>query len=175
MARGRQKATAPDVDGKVRREVFVEHFDLVTEKLRLKKEADSALSNAYRAAERAGIDRKMLKQVRVEADLTAEERAINEKRRRLYLTWLNKPVGFQSEMEVAPVAPVANGHAEPPDETDQKHASNEAYEWGVSAGKAGAATDSCPYPPGSEEAQSWRGGWGAGQKIAVESLGGATA
>ena len=112
MARGRKKADTPAMDGNVSRETFLEHYDAVTEKLRLKKEADSALANSYRAAERAGIDRKMLKRVRQEADLTAEERAIDERRRRLYLDWLGKPVGFQAEMPVV-VAPAANGHAAP--------------------------------------------------------------
>ena len=174
MARGRKAAETPAADGNVKRETFLEFYDLVTEKLRLKKEADSALATAYKAAERNGIDRKMLKQVRQEADLTAEERAINERRRRLYLDWLGKPVGFQAEMPVEPAA--ANGHAEP-DEAGQKHASNEAYEWGVSAGQAGAAIDSITsrYEPGSEEYQAASSGWAHGQKLAVELIRGASA
>lgn len=173
MARGK-KREIPNVDGNVQKETFLEMYDLITEKLRLKKEADSALATAYKAAERNGIDRKALKRAREAADLTAEERAIADRRHRLYLEWLGKPLGFQAEMPVEP-AP-ANGHAEP-DEAGQRHASNEAYEWGVSAGKAGAAIESITsrYQPGSEEFQSASAGWAAGQKIAVESLGGASA
>lgn len=176
MARGRKAAAAtPQVDGNVTREAFLSAYDVVTEKLRLKKEADSALANAYRAAERAGVDRKMLKAVRAEADLSAEERAINDRRRRLYLQWLNKPIGTQAEMPLPDAAGEANGHAEPPDEADQAHARTEAYEWGVSAGKGGAADSSCPYQPGSSEMQEWKSGWIEGQRVAVESLGGASA
>jgi ribosome modulation factor len=171
MGKGRKKADSPAMDGNVSRETFLEHYDAITEKLRLKKEADSALATAYKSAERNGIDRKALKRAREMADLTAEERSIADRRLRLYSEWLGKPLGFQAEMPMETAAPAANGH----DAAGEKHASNEAYEWGVSAGKAGAADGSCPYPAGSEEMQSWKNGWIAGQKIAVESLGGATA
>lgn len=175
MARGRKKQDTPAMDGNVSRATFLEHYDTITEKLRVKKEADSALATAYKSAERNGIDRKALKRAREMADLTAEERSIADRRLRLYAEWLGKPLGFQAEMPVEPAA--ANGHAPAPDEASQKHENNEAYEWGVSAGKAGAAIESIVsrYQPGSEEHQQASLGWSQGQKIAVESLGGATA
>lgn len=172
MAKTRKAKDTPAMDGNVSRQTFLEHYDVITEKLRVKKEADSALATAYKAAERNGLSRKELKRARDTADLTAEERTINDRRYRLYLDWLGKPIGTQADAE-----PTANGHATAdPAETEavQKHENNEAYEWGISAGKAGAALESMPYTPGTEEYQSAASGWAIGQKQAVEALGGAT-
>lgn len=162
MAKTRKAKDTPTMDGNVSRQTFLEHYDVITEKLRVKKEADSALATAYKAAERNGLSRKELKRARDTADLTAEERTINDRRYRLYLDWLGKPIGTQATADPAETEAV------------QKHENNEAYEWGISAGKAGAALESMPYTPGTEEYQSAASGWAIGQKQAVEALGGAT-
>jgi len=170
MARGRRRpADNPDMEGNLSKPTFLEMYDLVREKLRLKKEADSALSNAYKACERSGIDTKELKGAMKKAELSAEERAIKARKQARYQQWLGL-----LPME----APATNGHDPAPDpaeaEAVQKHENSEAYEWGVSAGKAGAAIESLPYTPGSEEYQQAHLGWSEGQRLAVESLGGAT-
>jgi hypothetical protein len=170
-------ASTPAVDGNVAKATLLEHHDAIVTKLRLKKEADSALANAWKAAERDGISKKELKRVMDDNALTAEELAVRDRRHALYRAWLNRPVGFQSTMEMPaseseqPAA--ANGHAAP-DEADQQHARNAAFEEGVVAGKAGADLASCAYLPGTEEHQQFSSGWAAGQRQAVEALGGAT-
>ena len=177
MAKGstrRRRAETPEMDGNVGRATFLECFDDVKEKLRLKKEADSALANSYKRAENAGIDRKILKKALHDAELSAEERVINDRRYRLYLDWLGKPLGTQADIFETETAaePVANGHDTAAEaEAVAKHQNNEAYEAGVAAGKAGADMASCPYQPGTEEHQVFSTGWSAGQAAAVAALG----
>lgn len=183
MPRGKRSsdapASTPAVDGNIAKSTMLEHHDAIVTKLRLKKEADSALANAWKAAERDGISKKELKRVMDDNALTAEELAVRDRRHALYRAWLNRPVGFQSTMEMPAAAgdaeqpAAANGHAMP-DEADQQHARNAAFEEGVVAGKAGADLASCAYVPGTEEHQQFSSGWALGQRQAVESLGGTT-
>jgi len=66
------RASASKRDGNVTRQTFLEHHDIIVEKLRLKKEADSALGDAYKAAERDGIDKKELKRAIADGNLSSE-------------------------------------------------------------------------------------------------------
>ena len=167
------RASASKRDGNVTRQTFLEHHDIIVEKLRLKKEADSALGDAYKAAERDGIDKKELKRAIADGNLSSDELAARDRKYALYREWLDKPVGFQAEMDVA-ASPAANGHDATEAEAVTKHENNKAFEAGVTAGKAGADLASCPFDPGSEEYQSFSLGWSQGQKAAVEALGGTT-
>lgn len=174
MARTR-KAKNPDMDGNTSRATFLEHHDIIVEKLRLKKEADSALGNAYKSAERDGIDKKELKRAIADGNLSSDELAVRDRKYALYREWLSKPIGFQGQMDVAAAAE-PNGHASDPAESEAvaNHENNKAFEAGVTAGKAGADIASCPFDPGTEEHQSYSLGWSSGQRAAVEALGGAT-
>jgi uncharacterized protein (UPF0335 family) len=156
---------------------FLEHF-AITALLAAKRSADSNLSNAYKQAERDGIDRKILKRAFLENDKTAADRERADQTLRQYMEWLGKPLGTQAAMDFGnDNKPAANGHAEADPETAAAVASHEAtqtFHHGVTAGRAGAAAASNPHQPGSEQAQQWSTGWAAGQKEAVMALGGAT-
>lgn len=178
-------ASTPAARGRPRKEreivnydqpTFLKHYDDITEKLRLKASADSALSTAYKAAERAGVDRKDLKRARGESEKTADERQRDADKLRQHMEWLGKPLGHQAGMDLAPQEPTPNGHDEHPGlaVAVEKHQNTEAFESGVSAGKAGSALAACPFEPGSEQYQSYSSGWSEGQRLAIESLGGAT-
>lgn len=152
--------------------VFLEHFDAIGEKLRVKKTADAALANAYKAAERDGLDRKDLKFAIAESLKGTDEREVSHARRLQYLAWLGKPVGHQGDIFGAESAA-----PEPtPEDTAavERHENNVAFQKGVEAGAAGAALASCPYEIGGEEYQQFSVGWSAGQAEAVRALGGAT-
>lgn len=177
MARGRKAAATPGPDHNQgpSRSSFLEHYDNLVEKLAAKLSADSAVANAYKAAERDGIDRKMLKRVLAENKKTAAELEIYDAKHRRYREWLGKPVGTQAAMDLSnDNKPATNGHGPEATAAVEKHEATETFRAGTEAGKAGAAIASNPYPPGSERAQQWSTGWSAGQKEAVHALGGAT-
>lgn len=168
MARGRKPVEQPPQIN-VTQDVFLEFYDELTEKLRLKKSADSAVASVYKRAEAAGIDRKTLKRAYADSLLTDSERQRAEEIHRQYMIWLGKPVGFQGAMDLG--QPAANGHDASP--AVEKHQMNVAYVEGHNSGKAGHPVTNCKYDPGTEQHQQWSLGWAAGQKDAVAALGGA--
>jgi ribosome modulation factor/uncharacterized protein (UPF0335 family) len=187
MARGRKKANGSEsaraapkmAAGNVTQQTFLSHYDTIIEKLREKKSADSALANAYKAAERDGIDKKELKRAVADAQLTTDERELRDRRYRQYMEFLDKPVGFQTGMDLngdaAGQQATDAGQAAADAEALSKHREHDGYEQGFAAGKAGASTSSNPYDPGSDAFSGWHTGWAAGQADAVANLGGATA
>lgn len=168
----RRASTVSSTMGNLTQAVFLQHHDDVIEKLRLKKEADSALSNAYKAAGRNGVDIKELKRAIAMSALSAEERAMSDAKQRRYLEWLGRPIGTQATMFTED-DPQPNGHDRETAEAVHQHEQSEAYEAGVAAGKAGAAIESITslYQPGTEEFQSASQGWAEGQRLAVAALG----
>lgn len=174
MARGRKPAAASggtETHGNISQATLLEFNDELTQLLRLKKSADSAVSNCYKRAESAGLDRKTLKRAREDSQKAENERQVDHERYVRYMAWLNVPVGTQAEMPMNGEDGAANGEDT---EAVEKHENNDAYEAGVHAGKAGANAASNPHQPGSEPHASFSLGWSAGQKEAVMALGGAT-
>lgn len=176
MARGRKPASATaaaETHGNVTQATVLEFNDELTQLLRLKKSADSAVSNCYKRAESAGLDRKTLKRAREDSQKAENERQVDHERYVRYMGWLGVPVG-------TPVEPLASDETDEPEpngaavEAVEKHQSNVAFEQGVHAGKAGANAASNPHQPGSEGYQAFSLGWASGQKEAVMALGGAT-
>jgi ribosome modulation factor len=163
----------PTVDGNVTKATVLQHHDAIVEKLRVKKEADSALAHAWKQCERDGIDKKELKRIIAERDMSADELAVRDRKYALYRAWLAKPVGYQASMLDKETAP--NGHdTEAEAHAVEQHQQNEAYDDGYRAGRAGSALSFCPFEIGSQQYQDYSLGWSSGQKAAVESLGGAT-
>lgn len=168
MARSKKIPHAPT--GNVTGDTFLEFYDRLVEAVHAKDAAAMALANVYRAAERAGIDKKQLKRAYAESQKTADEREIDDGKFRQYMDWLGKPVGTQAEMfRGDPEAAQA-----PSPEASDKHDASQAHYAGHDAGRAGANIDSNPHQPGTEAFAEWRGGWGEGQAAAVAALGGAT-
>jgi hypothetical protein len=174
MAKGRRRAadSNPETMGNVTKASFLDHVTDLTEKYRIKKNADSALASAFKAAERDGLDRKELKRAMADRDLTTDELAVRDRKYAKYREWLNKPVGFQAELVPADAAPAARDPETAA--AEERHAHSKAYEEGIAAGNAGADIASGRYAPGTEEAQQFSLGWSFAQQQAVARLGGTT-
>jgi hypothetical protein len=168
----RPRKTPPD-GGNVTQATVLQFHDELTEALRLKAASDSKVANVYKRAESAGLDRKTLKAAHKDALKASNERLVDHERYCQYMRWLGVPVDeTPDEPDETGDESAANGEDT---EAVARHRGNKAYEEGVYAGKAGAnMAASNAYQPGTEEHQSFSLGWSAGQKEAVEALGGAT-
>ncbi len=91
-----------------------------------------------------------------DAKRSGEEREAADRAYRRNMAWLGKPVGTQSEFDLAPSwSPVDLSRVERD---------------GFTAGKRGDRADSNSWTPGREEHQRWHSGWlrGQGEKVTAE-------
>lgn len=133
-------------------------------------DADVAAAVDRRKAKLADIKQRLgkdefasFKSSRKDAELPGESRERRELSRRKMMAWLNKPLGFQASLDMAPG-------------TDENvvalstHTLKAVDSEGYAAGKAGHLRESNPYTPGTEAAQRFDTAWLRGQADLAATL-----
>lgn len=128
-----------------------QHFEAI-ETLKGKAEtANSHVRNAYKAAERDGVNRAMLRQVASDKRRDPDDVARDRQDYDRYTSILNEPAWAKlEELEYPP---------EPADETRAKVAEFDAGQQGVNAGRAGHPRESNPFEAGSVAHAAFDRGW----------------
>lgn len=98
----------------------------------------------------------------MDVNRSGEEREADDREYRRYMSWRNKPVGFQPSMDLQGDANIKALNANELAAIDRE---------GFDAGKSGRRRDSNPWETGSELAQRWDSHWLEGQGSIADSMG----
>jgi hypothetical protein len=131
-------------------------------------EAVGNRKDTWKRAIGAGLDKDALIRARKLAEKAGDKRELEDRRVRLYMLWLDKPLGFQGDL-IAPDGPALRTRPSNGEEISE-HQVHQIEAEGRKAGEAGRNRGDNPWSPGTYPAESWDAGWLEGQTAIAATM-----